>query len=174
MKIKVVIVWIIALVVVEQVIKMVISTSYWDLNFEIIPSLFEFKPVLNDKSFYWLSLMNIEVGRWARMATGIIFICVLGLFYLYLKAISKKGKLIDVAFMFGFAGLLCSLCDNLFFGGSWDYVYLKPLFVFDLKDLYLNCFSILFVTFCYKNQSDIKNIKTKDIISFAKNGLKQS
>lgn len=173
MRIRTVILWTIVLVVIEQVIKLIISTNYRDINFEIIPSLFEFKPVLNDKSFYWLSLMNIDVGRWARMATGIIFTGVLCLCYLCMKTISKKGKLIDVAFIFGFAGLLCSLCDNIFFGGSWDYVYLKPLFIFDLKDLYLNCFVILFMIFCTKNHATIKNVKIKDIVSLAKNKQKQ-
>lgn len=168
MKIRIVTLWTIALVVIEQVIKLIITTNYRDINFEIIPSLFEFKPVLNDKSFYWLSLMNIEVGRWARLATGIILLGILCLYYLCMKTISKKGKLVDVAFIFGFAGLLCSMCDNIFFGGSWDYVYLKPLFIFDLKDLYLNCFVILFLIFCLKNRIKLKNAKIKDIISFYK------
>ncbi|MDR2918564.1 MAG: signal peptidase II [Tannerella sp.] len=173
MRIRTVILWTIVLVVVEQVIKLIISTNYRDINFEIIPSLLEFKPVLNDKSFYWLSLMNIDVGRWARMATAIILTGVLCLYYFCMRTISEKGKLIDVTFIFGFAGLLCSLCDNIFFGGSWDYVYLKPLFIFDLKDLYLNCFVILFMIFCTKNHATIKNVKIKDIVSLAKNKLKQ-
>ena len=174
MKIRTVILWIIVLVAIEQVIKLVISTNYRDINLEIIPSLLEFKPTLNDKSFYWLSLININVGRWGRLVTGIIFFGVLCLFYLYMKAISKKGKLLDTAFIFGFAGLLCSLSDNIFFGGSWDYAYLKPLFVFDLKDLYLNCFAILTLIFFHKNKAEINNVKIKDIISFAKSKLKQN
>lgn len=90
MKIRIVTLWTIVLVVIEQVIKLIISTNYRDINFEIIPSLFEFKPILNDKSFYWLSLMNIEVGRWARLATGIILLGILCLYYLCMKTISKK------------------------------------------------------------------------------------
>ena len=174
MKIRVTILWTIALVVIEQVIKLIISANYRDLNFEIIPPLFEFKPVLNNKTFYWLGLMNIDVGRWARLVTGLVFFGVLCLFYLYLKTGSKKGKLIDVVFIFGFAGLLCSICDNIFFGGSWDYIYLKPLFIFDLKDLYLNCFTILIIVFCYKNRTEINNVKIKDIISYIKNRPKQN
>ena len=174
MKIRTVILWIIVLVAIEQVIKLVISTNYRDITFEIIPSLLEFKPTLNDKSFYWLSLMNINVGRWGRLVTGITFFGVLCLFYLCMKAISKKGKMLDAAFIFGFAGLLCSLSDNIFFGGSWDYAYLKPLFVFDLKDLYLDCFAILTPIFFYKNKAEINNVNIKDIISFAKSKLKQN
>jgi lipoprotein signal peptidase len=174
MKIKVVILWIIVLVVTEQVIKLIISTNYQDLNIEIIPSLLEFKPTLNNKTFYWLGLMNIDVGRWVRLATSIIVLSILCLSYFYMKTISMKEKLIDAVFVFGFAGVLSSLCDNIFFGGSWDYVYLKPLFIFDLKDLYLDCFAILSVVFGYKNHATTNNIKIKDIIYFAKNRLNRN
>lgn len=168
MKIRTVLLWTIVLVVVEQAIKLIISTNYRDVNFEIIPSLLEFKPILNDKSFYWLSLINIDVGRWVRLATGIICLSILCIFYLYMKTIPKKGYLLNVAFIFGFAGVLCSICDNVFFGGSWDYVYLKPLFVFDVKDLYMNFFAILFLMFCHKNKTEIKNAKIRDVISHLK------
>jgi hypothetical protein len=151
--------------VIEQAIKWIISTNYQNINIEIIPSLLEFKPTLNNKTFYWLGLMNIDVGRWARMATGIIFLGMFCLFYLYMKGTLKNKTHLDAAFIFGFAGILCSLSDNIFFGGSWDYVYLKPLFVFDLKDLYLNCFSIFFVICCCKNRTKFSKIKMKDIIS---------
>lgn len=172
MKIKAVILWAIVLVVIEQLIKWIIYINYRDLNIEMIPSLLEFKPTLNNKSFYWLGLMNIEVGRWSRMVTAILVLGVFCLFYLYMKALSSKNKMLDIAFVFGFAGLLCSFCDNLFFGGSWDYVYLKPLFVFDLKDVYLNCFAIFFLLFYLKNYTLMKNTKTKDIVSISINRLK--
>ncbi|MDR1624340.1 MAG: signal peptidase II [Tannerellaceae bacterium] len=169
-KIRTVILVSIVLVVIEQAIKWIISTNYQHVTVEIIPSLLDFKPTLNNKTFYWLGLMNINVGRWARMATVIIFSGILCLFYLYTKGTFKHKTCLDVAFIFGFAGMLCSLSDNIFFGGSWDYVYLKPLFVFDLKDLYLNCFSVFCVICCYKNRTETSEIKMKDIISFLKYG----
>ncbi|GHU64299.1 peptidase A8 [Bacteroidia bacterium] len=152
MKIRTIVLWVTVLVVIEQFIKLIISKYYQDINFEIIPSLFEFKPTLNNKSFYWLGLMGIDVGRWARLITGTVALVILYLFYRYMKTVLKKNKLIDVACVFAFAGIICSLCDNVFFGGSWDYIYLKPLFVFDLKDVYLNCFAILFLISYVKNK----------------------
>jgi lipoprotein signal peptidase len=147
MKIRTIILWTIALVIIEQLIKLAISLNCRDLNIEIIPSLLEFKPTFNNKTLYWLGLMNIDIGRWGRLLIGIIVLGAVARCYLYLKKISKKEKLVDIGFMFGFAGTLCSLCDNIFFGGSWDYAYLKPLFVFDLKDVYLNCFTVLLFIF---------------------------
>lgn len=109
MKSRTVIVWSIVLVVTDQAVKWIISTNYQHVTVEIIPSLLDFKPILNNKSFYWLSLMNIYVGRWARMATAVIFSGILCLFYLYMKGIFRNKTCLDVAFIFGFAGMLCSL-----------------------------------------------------------------
>lgn len=162
MQIRTIALWTIGLVVIEQIIKLIISGYYRDIHFDIIPSLLEFKPTLNNKSFYWLGLMNIDVGRWARLTTGIICLGMLCLFYLYMRRILKKEKWMDVGFIFGFAGILCSSCDNIFFGGSWDYIYLKPLFVFDLKDVYLNCFVFLLLIGCVKNQKILASAKAKD------------
>ena len=171
MRIRTVILWIIILVATEQIIKLVISLNYRDINLEIIPSLVDFKPTLNNKTFYWLGLMNIDVGRWARLATSIIILGVLCLFYLYLKRTLQNRKWLDIAFIFGSAGVLCSLSDNIFFGGSWDYVYLKPLFIFDLKDIYMDCFSVFSLICCHRNRTEINNIKMKDITFFLRSLL---
>lgn len=173
MRIRTIIFLVIILVAIEQIIKLIICLNYQDISLEIIPSLVDFKPTLNNKTFYWLGLMNIDVGRWLRLATAIIILSALCLFYLYLKRTLQNKKWLDISFVFGIAGVLCSLSDNIFFGGSWDYVYLKPLFIFDLKDIYMDCFSIFFLICCYRNRTEISNIKMKNIISFLKNELKQ-
>ena len=172
MRIRVIIFLVIILVATEQIIKLIISLNYQDISLEIIPSLMDFKPTLNNKTFYWLGLMDIDVGRWLRLATAIIILSALCIFYLYLKRTLQNKKWLDISFVFGIAGVLCSLSDNIFFGGSWDYVYLKPLFIFDLKDIYMDCFSIFFLICCYRNRTEISNIKMKNIISFLKNELK--
>lgn len=173
MRIRTIIFLVIILVAIEQIIKLIICLNYQDISLEILPSLVDFKPTLNNKTFYWLGLMNIDVGRWLRLATAIIILSALCLFYLYLKRTLQNKKWLDISFVFGIAGVLCSLSDNIFFGGSWDYVYLKPLFIFDLKDIYMDCFSIFFLICCYRNRTEISNIKMKNIISFLKNELKQ-
>lgn len=152
MKIKTIVLCAIVLVVIDQIVKWLISVNYRNINIEFIPFLLEFKPKLNDKSFYWLSLMDITVGRWVRLIAGIVVSGILCLLYFYMKKIMKKRRWMDIGFIFGFAGMLCFLCDNIFFGGSWDYIYLKPLFIFDLKDLYLNCFAILILISAHKNR----------------------
>jgi signal peptidase II len=169
MKIKTIALWVIFLVVIEQIIKLVISTYYQDINLEIIPSLFEFKPTFNDKSFYWVSvLFHADVGRWTRLLTGAIIFVILYIVYRYIKTIYKQSKLVNVAFLFAFAGAMCSMSDNIFFGGSWDYISLKPFPTCDLKDLYLNCFGCLLIIGVLTNQKDLPPVKKNDFWKWLK------
>lgn len=156
MKIRKIVLFAITLVVIDQVIKLVISANYRDVNIEIIPSLLEFKPTLNNKSFYWFAIMGIDVGRWSRLLVGFFGLSLLSLLHYQMRKKIKNAKWWDAGFTFGFAGILCSMCDNIFFGGSWDFIYLKPLFIFDMKDLYLNCFVILILVSSYKNKEKLK------------------
>ena len=94
---------VIILVAIEQIIKLIICLNYQDISLEIIPSLVDFKPTLNNKTFYWLGLMNIDVGRWLRLATAIIILIALCLFYLYLKRTLQNKKWLDISFVFGIA-----------------------------------------------------------------------
>ncbi|MDR1169287.1 MAG: hypothetical protein LBK97_00440 [Prevotellaceae bacterium] len=58
---------------------------------------------------------------------------------------------------------LCALSGNLLWEkGVLDYVYLKPLFVFDLKDIYVDVFICLFLVYALNNRKQLKNIKLFD------------
>jgi hypothetical protein len=67
--------------------------------------------------------------------------------------------------------LLCSLVDTFIWGGSLDYIYLKPLFVFDLKDLYNKIWLIPFLFYFFKNRNHIETIKSKELIVHFKNQI---
>jgi hypothetical protein len=74
------------------------------------------------------------------------------------KTISDNAKIINIAFIFAFATAFSALIGTFFWGGCLDYIYLKPLFVFDLKDLYMNIFVILFLLHCFKNRKPLKDV----------------
>lgn len=81
------------------------------------------------------------------------------------KDLTEKTKLIDIAISFQIAGMICALLGNIVWEkGVLDFIYLKPLFVFDLKDLYLNCFVVLIMIYVYKHGEELKKAKLKDII----------
>ena len=178
MKTHKIISWILLLVVLDQTTKIIINSFFLEIQFEIIPSLFEFKPIFNNKYSYVNHLIynnfNINMGWWFHMIlflfTGIIVFILCGYFRNY---ISENKKLLDVAFIFFIAGIICAFIGNLIWEkGTLDFIYLKPLFVFDLKDLYLNCFAALFLVYAHKNKEQIKTIKIKNVIDYIKIQLK--
>jgi hypothetical protein len=94
-----------------------------------------------------------------------MFVCI----YDLLKAVSDNSRMLNIAFIFGFAGIISSYFGTIVWNGCLDYIYLKPLFVFDLKDLYINVFLILFAWYYLKNKKLMSSFKTKDMVSHFKN-----
>lgn len=65
--------------------------------------------------------------------------CLIISFYSFLRNKFQNTRLLDVAFIFQLSGTICWLIGNFPTNGELDYIYLKSLFVFDLKDVYNNC-----------------------------------
>jgi len=171
MKVKQVVYRVIVLFFVDQIIKVIIDRYFLDIKFDIIPPLFYFKPTFNHEYSWINGLFQLGLGFWANI---IIFVFISVFFialYDFTKTLSNT-KLIHITFIFGFAGMLCSLIGTILWNGCLDYIYLKPLFVFDLKDLYVDCFVILFLVCCYKDKR-LLSIKTKDFVQHFKNRFKK-
>ena len=154
------------LIIIDQTIKIIIYSFFMEIRFDIIPSLFEFKPFFNVKHSY----VNNLLYKYFHVNLGLLFHVGLYLFILIIlipsiwltfrNNIRENKKILDVAFSFGIAATICAIFGNLIWQkGTLDYIYLKPLFIFDLKDLYSNCFSILFIVFALKNKVQLKEIK---------------
>ncbi|MDR3285922.1 MAG: signal peptidase II [Prevotellaceae bacterium] len=170
MKRKNILLWIALLVIIDQVIKIIINTYFLDIRFNIIPSLFEFYPKFNDKYSYICVLFSLNIG----LLVHVIVISAIGItllfMYNYLKKILINTKLLDFMFVFSMSGIICALIGIVIWTrGTLDYIYLKPLFIFDLKDLYLNVFGCLFLVFFYKNRMQLKAAKGRDLIIYVKN-----
>jgi hypothetical protein len=66
------------------------------------------------------------------------------------------------------AAVLCALIGNIIWRkGTLDYIYLKPLFVFDLKDVYSDFGIIIFLIYAFKNREQFekltKGMKVRDV-----------
>lgn len=57
--------------------------------------------------------------------------------------------------------------------GTLDFIFLKPWFVFDLKDTYGDVAIVLFVIYVIKNRTQFEPVKTRDVFLYAKNRLKK-
>lgn len=140
MKIKTVILWICLLVVLDQGVKIVINTWFFETRFTIIPSLLEFHPKFNYNHSYLNDLFKLGIGKWVHM---ILFFLISAFYipvYAGMRACSHKSKLVDWGTIFGLSGIACAILSNLFWKGVLDFIYLVPLFIFDLKDIYINLF----------------------------------
>lgn len=126
---------ILALVLADQLIKLVVAGFFPDANAAILPGLVYFRPVLNT-NLSWVGnfvpflrqpalILSINLLAIAAYITGYGF-------YRFKRPV--PGKWANGVFIAGLAAALCSLIDKVFWGGSLDYIQLKGFFTFDLKD----------------------------------------
>lgn len=159
-------IWIIitALIVVEQGIKIVINSRYLDENLPILNPWIYFSPMFN-RSYSWFnSMLQLGIGKWAHVIIVTVMLILIYLFYKFLNQRSKTTRLVDAAFAFIFAGAACSWIDKVFWNGSLDYIALKGLFTFDLKDVYINIFNGLLILMILTNHKGFRQMDDKEIL----------
>lgn len=139
------------LMLLDQGLKLIIKTSYFDTNFYIIPKYLSFSPIINSQG----SWLNARFGAGVSF-TSLITLNVLALFlfleaYRYYGFNGHKDFWADMCFIFIISGCLCSLIDKVFYGGSLDFIGISSLFVADLKDIYINLAILFFALTIYFN-----------------------
>ena len=174
MKTKTIIGWVLFLIIIDQIIKIIINTYFLETEFNIISTILEFKPTFNGHHSWVNSMLynkfQINIGLLPHIILFILIeIIIFVIYFFYKKNINGSTKLLDLALIFQLAGAACAFIGNLIWEkGTLDYIYLKPLFVFDLKDVYINCSIVLFIIFFEKNRKHIKNVKIRDFFSLVK------
>ena len=152
MKTKNLIWWVIALASIDVLIKVIIDAYFLDSRFTIIPGLVEFKPTFNDVAPYFIQLLGHRLDHKPHL---ILVICVAIIAYFVYKRALKKAthpKFLNAAFCLIFAAIVSSLVAQIIYKGILDYIYFVPFFVFDLKDVYVNCGTILFLIYIYHSE----------------------
>jgi len=149
-----IILWILLLVLVDQGSKLIIANCFIDTQFYIIEDVLGFHPVYNIQHSFLNNLLNLKLSLWLHV---ILLFCIQWLIiYVYSNYRSKqpKTKLLDVSFIFGQAGLICVFLGWFFWkDGILDFIFLYALTI-DLKDIYLNCFVLLFIVNILKNRKE--------------------
>ncbi|WDV48090.1 signal peptidase II [Clostridiaceae bacterium M8S5] len=150
----------------DQVVKIVIDMNYKDIEFNIIPNLIIYRPVLNDK-FSWInSLFDIGIGKVTHILLLIILGIIVLLVFKYIRAIKADSIGVIVGFMFLISGLICSIIDKIFWGGSLDYINLKGFFTFDLKDIYATIAEVIFTIIIIANRKKVNSFKVKHFYKY--------
>lgn len=158
-------IWIIVLLGIDQAIKIYLFGIEWQsLTIPLLEPVFYISPSHNTAgSYLWVLLGFENVPKWPH----VIFVAALAFvlfeywrFYVSKRPISFWNKGFVHLFL---VGALANATDNIFHGGSLDYITIRPFYTFDLKDLFITL-AELFVLIEVVNQKLFKN--SKDIQGF--------
>lgn len=165
----------------DQGIKIIIKSFFFNKHIEIIPNMLSFHPIINTDGS-WLN---------ARFGTAVSFPLLIGIniaaiflfieIYRYYIFKGNNDYWADMCFIFVTCGALCSLIDKIFYGGSLDFIGISTLFIADIKDLYINLGILFFILTLFNNgylttsddtslKDDIKSLKK--FIKFIVNDIK--
>lgn len=164
------------LMIIDQGIKLVIKSFFFNEYFEIIPSFLSFDPIINTQGSWLNARFNFGVNFSFLIIINILALILFLELYRYYLYKGNKDFWADLCFLFILAGAFCSLIDKVFYGGSLDFIGISDLFIADIKDIYINLGILFFIMTIYKNgylddtddstiKDDIKSIK--DFITFA-------
>ena len=141
-------VFLILAVATDQGIKAYLFSREWEtISIPLIEPVFYLEPTQNTLGSYLWVLLNLKQG--SHLVNIILFSLVgfglIEVWRFYVK--NKRNSFWINGFIHLFlAGLLANLIDNAFWGGSLDYITIKPFYTFDLKDLYITLCELFLIT----------------------------
>jgi len=141
-------IFLLAALALDQGIKVYLFSLEWEsISVPIIEPVFYLEPTQNTLGSYLWVLLKLKQGSHLFniilfSLVGIIFIEVWR-FYVSRK---RNSFWINGFIHLFLAGLLANLIDNAFWGGSLDYITIKPFYTFDLKDLYITLSELFLLT----------------------------
>ena len=177
--------WIFLLMAVslDQGIKAYLFSLDWEaLSISIIEPVFYLEPTHNTLGSYLWVLLNLKQGS---HLLNIILFSLVGIIFIevwrFYVARKRNSFWINGFIHLFLAGLLANLIDNAFWGGSLDYITIKPFYTFDLKDLYITLCELFLVTELLDNRllkrflqmpKEESRKLNRDFISFVKNDFR--
>ncbi len=137
-----------AAVALDQGIKAYLFSLEWEsISIALIKPVFYIEPTQNTLGSYLWVLLGFKKGS---HLVNIILFSAIGILFVEIWRfyVSRKRNSFWInGFIHLFlAGLAANLIDNAFWGGSLDYVTIKPFYTFDLKDLYITLCELFFLT----------------------------
>jgi len=159
------------LIIIEQGIKIVIKFFFFHENFDLIPNILSFHPIINTDGSWLNARFGTSVSFPLLIISNIIFLFFIVELFRYLLSKGNKTFWSDMSFLFLFSGALCSLVDKVFYGGSLDFIGISNLFIADIKDIYINLGLYFFLLGSYSSgylTSD-ESSSFKDDIKYIKN-----
>ena len=164
---------------IDQGIKTWLFSLDWEsISIPLIKPVFYIEPSQNTLGSYLWVLLGLKESS---HLLNIILFSLIGILFIEIWRfyVSRKRNSFWInGFIHLFlAGLAANLIDNAFWGGSLDYITIKPFYTFDLKDLYITLCELFLITELIDNRllkrflkmpkEDSKRIN-KDFLGFIK------
>ncbi len=137
-----------AAVAADQGIKIYLFSLQWEsISVPLIPPVFYIEPTQNTLGSYLWVLLGLKKGS---HLVNIILFSLIGFLFVEVwrfYVTRKRNSFWINGFIHLFlAGLAANLIDNAIWGGSLDYITIKPFYTFDLKDLYITLCELFLIT----------------------------
>lgn len=129
---------ILGLVFLDQGIKLLVYfIGVEQLNLQIIPDLIYLQPQYNTYGSYLGSLLGMEISNLSYIVLYIVFAFFIIEGYHFYLSRNEKNFWTSSFYLSLVAGICASSLDKLLWGKTLDTLYIKPLFVCDIKDFYI-------------------------------------
>jgi len=126
----------------DQAIKAWLFSMDWEnISIPLIEPVFYIRPTHNTLGSYLWVLLGLKESSGLLNIFNIVLFSVIGMVFVevwrFYVARKRNSFWINGFIHLFLAGLGANLIDNAFWGGSLDYITIKPFYTFDLKDLYI-------------------------------------
>lgn len=151
----------------DLIIKIIIyKNNFMNADVYIIGELVAFTPVFNEKISWLASKLNINMGFAVHLVIRfLILFCSIIIFTNVIKKHTINFTIL-IGTAFWFSGIVCAILDQIIFSTSLDYIRIKDIFIFDLKDMYLAIFELIVllkcITFISIKENRLRLYKTSD------------
>jgi signal peptidase II len=132
----------------DQAIKGILFSMDWkSISIALIEPVFYIQPTHNTLGSYLWVLLGLKKGSYV---VNILLFSTIGVLFVevwrFYVARKRNSFWINGFIHLFLAGLGAVLIDNAFWGGSLDYITIKPFYTFDLKDLYITLSELFLLT----------------------------
>ena len=129
----------------DQLIKLIIYHNYMAHTFPIIENFISFTPHFNEDISWFNAKYDLNMGL-GIITLLTIAVLIFALYQAKIHYMEYQEQTLAVAGYSTFiSGVLASVLDKILWGTSLDYIKFRNWFIFDLKDLYLDLGSLLFM-----------------------------
>jgi signal peptidase II len=152
-----------ALIALDQAVKLIISHFAMNATISLIPGVLTFHPTQNLNLNWLASMAGYQTPVWLMVVVQVLVLVIITLASRFITYESgSRQPWLNVFTIFITAGIGCSFIDVVFWGGSLDFAGLFNWFVFDIKDLYLNTACVFLVLWVIKKEIETKQDPTNE------------